>query len=114
MTVEPFDPTIDEEVIDDLRDRLRRTRWPDQIHTGGWDYGMNTEVLHSFVTTWLEDFDWSAQQNRLRRLRHVKVDVPGLGVTRSTKKLDRVTCCRCSSCTVGPARSSRCCRSFPF
>ena len=80
MAVETFDPTIDEDVIDDLRDRLRRTRWPDRIDAAGWDYGMNTEVLHSFVTTWLEDFDWSAQQDRLRRLRHVKVDVDGLGV----------------------------------
>jgi pimeloyl-ACP methyl ester carboxylesterase len=36
-------------VLDDLRDRLRGTRWPDQVGGAGWDYGTDTEVLRSFV-----------------------------------------------------------------
>ena len=80
MTIEPFDPTIEDAVLEDLRDRLRGTRWPDEVDGAGWDYGISTPVLRSFVQTWLDDFDWAAQQERLRSFDHVKVDVDGLGV----------------------------------
>jgi len=59
MTVEPFDPTIDDAVLEDLRDRLRGTRWPDELSGAGWDYGMSTPMLRSFVQTRLDDFDWA-------------------------------------------------------
>ena len=80
MTVEPFVPTIDSAVLDDLRARLRATRFPDQIEGAGWDHGMDTGVLRSFVDTWLHDFDWPAQEARLRSFSHCRVDVDGLGV----------------------------------
>jgi pimeloyl-ACP methyl ester carboxylesterase len=80
MSVQPFDPTIDHAVLDDLRDRLRGTRWPDQLEGTGWAYGMDTTVLRSFVDTWLNDFDWAAQQDRLRAFNQVKVNVNGLGI----------------------------------
>jgi hypothetical protein len=41
MTVQPFEINIEPAVLDDLRDRLRGTRWPDEIDSAGWDYGMN-------------------------------------------------------------------------
>lgn len=62
MTVQPFEIRIEPAVLDDLRDRLRRTRWPDEIDGAGWDYGMTGSVLRSFVQTWLEEFDWPTQQ----------------------------------------------------
>ena len=78
--VAPFDPSIDDAVLEDLRDRLRGTRWPDEVDGAGWDHGMSTPVLRSFVQTWLDDFDWAAQQERLRSFDHVKISVDGLGV----------------------------------
>jgi len=80
MTVHPFTPTVEPAVLDDLRARLRATRWPDQVEGSGWDYGTDTQTLRSFVQTWLDDFDWAAQEKRLTSFTHVKVDVDGLGV----------------------------------
>jgi Epoxide hydrolase N terminus len=54
MTVQPFEINIERDVLDDLRDRLRGTRWPDEIEGAGWDYGMSGSVLRSFGHTWLE------------------------------------------------------------
>ena len=65
MTIQPFEINIERDVLDDLRDRLRGTRWPDEIDGAGWDYGMNGSVLRSFVHSWLEEFDWPTQQTRL-------------------------------------------------
>ena len=80
MTIQPFEIDIEPAVLDDLRGRLRGTRWPDEIDGAGWDYGMNGSVLRSFVHTWREDFDWPTQQTRLNQYSHLRVDVDGLGV----------------------------------
>ena len=80
MTVQPFEINIEPAVLNDLRDRLRGTRWPDEIDGAAWDYGMNGSVLRSFVHTWLEEFDWPTQQTRLNQYPHLLVDVDGLGV----------------------------------
>lgn len=80
MTVTSFTPTIEQAVLDDLRDRLLGTRWPDEIEDAGWDYGMDTGVLRSFVRTWLDDFDWATEQERLMESPHVRVEVGGIGL----------------------------------
>jgi pimeloyl-ACP methyl ester carboxylesterase len=80
MTVQPFEINIEPAVLDDLRNQLRGTRWPDEIDSAGWDDGMNGSVLRSFVHTWAEEFDWPAQQIRLNQYPHLRVDVDGLGV----------------------------------
>ena len=80
MTVTTFTPAIEQAVIDDLRDRLRGTRWPDAVEDAGWDYGMDPEVLRSFVATWLDDYDWAAEQERIAAFPHVRIEVGGLGL----------------------------------
>jgi hypothetical protein len=41
MDVKPFEVQVTEDVLDDLRQRLARTRWPEEIADVGWDYGTN-------------------------------------------------------------------------
>ena len=38
---EPFRLAVPEEVLSDLRARLERTRWPDEIAGSDWRYGSN-------------------------------------------------------------------------
>ncbi|HWS71701.1 MAG TPA: epoxide hydrolase, partial [Thermoanaerobaculia bacterium] len=66
--------------VDDLRDRLRRTRWPDVIEGAGWDYGLDVDVLRPIVSYWAEEFDWSAQQRRLNEFPHFRAVVDGAGI----------------------------------
>lgn len=80
MAVTPFTPSVPAAVLDDLRDRLRGTRWPDQLDGAGWDHGMDTDVLRSFVDTWLTGYDWAEQERKLHAVSHVLVDVDGLAV----------------------------------
>ncbi|MEE8508476.1 MAG: epoxide hydrolase N-terminal domain-containing protein, partial [Myxococcota bacterium] len=44
-SIERFQIHIEEEVLVDLRQRLARTRWPDQIEGSGWDYGTDRAYL---------------------------------------------------------------------
>lgn len=65
MSIEPFRINIPEAVLDDLRDRLRRTRWPDQITGSGWDYGTDTAALRDLCAYWADGFNWRAVEARL-------------------------------------------------
>jgi microsomal epoxide hydrolase len=54
----PFRVDVPDLVLDDLRDRLVRTRWPDQIPGSGWDYGTDRAYLRELCEHWVEKFDW--------------------------------------------------------
>ncbi|SDJ81927.1 epoxide hydrolase family protein [Natronorubrum texcoconense] len=63
-SIEPFELTVEAEAIDDLRARLERGRWPDQLPDAGWEYGTERETLRSLCAYWRKDFDWSAFEGR--------------------------------------------------
>ena len=45
MAAEPFTINIPDSVLDDLKARLERTRWPDELPGTEWDYGTNMTYL---------------------------------------------------------------------
>ncbi|WP_440769369.1 epoxide hydrolase family protein [Natronorubrum sp. DTA28] len=63
-SIEPFELAVDRDAIDDLRTRLERARWPDQLPDAGWAYGTERETLRSLCAYWREAFDWSAFEER--------------------------------------------------
>ena len=64
--IRPFRVEVPEAVLDDLRDRLGRTRWPDQIPGSGWDYGTDLGYLRDLCETWRTTFDWRAQEDAVQ------------------------------------------------
>ncbi len=65
--IEPFQVRVEDEVLDDLRQRLARTRWPDQIPDSGWDYGTDRAYLMELCEYWRDKFDWRAQEVQFNR-----------------------------------------------
>ena len=80
MTVKPFKVNISQGLLDDLRQRLSNTRWPDQIKGADWSYGTNLDYLNTLVRYWREDFDWRAQEERINRFAHFRTDIDGVGL----------------------------------
>jgi epoxide hydrolase len=78
--MEPFTVHVPDEVLDDLKERLRRTRFPNQLENAGWDYGTELEYLRELVDYWLNDFDWRAQEEAFNGFHHYRTDVNGLGM----------------------------------
>jgi pimeloyl-ACP methyl ester carboxylesterase len=68
--MEPFRIHVADEVLDDLRARLRRTRWPDQVPGVDWRQGTELDWLQQLVAYWVDEFDWRAWQQRLNTLQH--------------------------------------------
>lgn len=61
----PFRIEVPQAEIDDLRDRLARTRWSDDLPDVGWDYGMPTAVLREMVEVWRTSYDWRTHEAAL-------------------------------------------------
>ena len=74
---EPFTVAVPDAVLADLRDRLARTRWPDQLPGTGWDYGTDTAYLKELVAYWQSTFDWRAQERRLNGFHHYRAAIDG-------------------------------------
>jgi pimeloyl-ACP methyl ester carboxylesterase len=68
--VESFEIHVEDAVLDDLRQRLRNTRWPDQVPGIGWEQGAELEWTQRLVAHWADDFDWRAWEERLHELDH--------------------------------------------
>ena len=58
LAIEPFRIEIDDAVLADLRERLRRARFPAQIPDAGRDLGTEREYLKQLVAYWAEGYDW--------------------------------------------------------
>jgi len=68
--MEPFRIQITDEVLEDLRARLQRTRWPDQIPGIEWKQGTELKWLRRLVSYWAEEFDWRAWERKLNAFEH--------------------------------------------
>jgi microsomal epoxide hydrolase len=75
--IEPLQVEITDDEIADLRDRLERARWPDQLADAGWDYGTERDYLQSICRYWREDYDWNGYEDRLNRFDQYVTTVDG-------------------------------------
>ena len=80
MAVRPFKVRVPAPVLADLKRRLERTRWPDEIPGSGWDYGANLGYLKELVDYWRDGFDWRAQERLVNSFPQFKAEVDGLGI----------------------------------
>ncbi len=75
--IEPFEIRVSDETLDDLRQRLARTRFPDQLEGAGWDYGTELGYLRELVAYWRDKFDWRAREAELNRFPHFRIESDG-------------------------------------
>jgi pimeloyl-ACP methyl ester carboxylesterase len=76
----PFKINVPDSVLRDLKERLARTRFPDQLPNVGWDYGADGAYVKSLVEYWRDRFDWRAQERKLNEFDQFTTNVDGLAV----------------------------------
>ena len=76
-TPRPFRLEVSPAVLDDLHDRLARTRWPDPGNAPGWTQGTEPDYLRDLVAYWHTGFDWRAQEARLNAQPQFLAEVDG-------------------------------------
>jgi pimeloyl-ACP methyl ester carboxylesterase len=60
--IRPYRVDIPQGALDDLRDRLGRTRWPDELPGVGWDLGVPLDYLKGLAEYWATAYDWRGQE----------------------------------------------------
>ena len=78
LAIRPFTIDISDEVLTDLKDRLSRTRLPEESPGTGWDQGANRAYVMELLAYWEDEFDWRAQERRLNEFDHFKTVIDGL------------------------------------
>ena len=75
--ITPFEVHVPQGELDDLRERLARTRWLDEFPGSGWSYGTSGQYLQELCAYWRTGFDWRACEARLNSFGQVAMDVDG-------------------------------------
>ena len=73
MKAEQFKVAIADSELDDLRDRLARTRWADDFGNADWRYGVERSWLEGMIRYWREEYDWRATEREINLLPHFRV-----------------------------------------
>jgi epoxide hydrolase len=76
----PFRAAVPDAVLADLRDRLARTRFADDLPDAGWDYGTPAGHLREQVSHWLERYDWRAHEARLNAHLQLSTTLDGANI----------------------------------
>jgi pimeloyl-ACP methyl ester carboxylesterase len=79
--------SVDESELADLRDRLRRTRWPDRETVDDWSQGIPLDYMQDVCRHWADEYDWrrvEAELNGFEQLRYTDPSGLGIQVLRAT------------------------------
>lgn len=76
-TVKPFEISVPDNVLNDLKNRLATTRWADDLNNDDSYYGIQTSELKKIVNYWLNDYDWKKVEAKLNAVNQYKVEING-------------------------------------
>ena len=75
-----FSIDVPESELTDLRERLRRTRWPEAATVSDRSQGMPLTYMRDLCAYWAEEYDWRATEARLNALPQFRTQLCGLGI----------------------------------
>jgi len=78
MPPRPFRIAVPEATLADLRERLARARWPDQVPGAEWAYGTSLAYMKELTAYWKDRYDWRAHEARLNDFRQFTAAVAGI------------------------------------
>jgi pimeloyl-ACP methyl ester carboxylesterase len=78
--VRPFTVSVDDSEIEDLKQRLARTRWPDPETVGDWSQGVRAANARSLVDYWQHRYDWRRFESELNRFPQYLTEIDGLDI----------------------------------
>jgi epoxide hydrolase len=80
LTVRPFRIDVPDAVLDDLRARLTRTRWPEPECVDDWRQGMPLAYTRELADYWAHSYDWRSSEAALNRFDQSITEIDGLDI----------------------------------
>ena len=78
--IRPFRIEVPQAILDDLRDRLTRTRWPDELPGVGDSYGVSLDLVKPLAERWRTGYDWRRWEAELNRHQQYTTTIDGQNV----------------------------------
>jgi pimeloyl-ACP methyl ester carboxylesterase len=72
MGIEAFSIPYSQAAVEDLRARLVRTRWVDEIPGSGSEYGMDLGYMREICRYWKDEFDWKEEVAKMSAFHHFR------------------------------------------
>jgi pimeloyl-ACP methyl ester carboxylesterase len=78
--ITPFKITASDDQLDDLKRRLRSTRWPERETVDDWSQGIPLAYVQEVCAYWAEKYDWRAREAHLNQFDQFKTEIDGVGI----------------------------------
>lgn len=75
--IQPFLANVPQQILDDLKLKIRNTRWPDEITDSGWSCGTNLSYMKELTDYWLNTFDWRKVETEINLRPNFIADIDG-------------------------------------
>ncbi|MBM7503685.1 epoxide hydrolase family protein [Agromyces aurantiacus] len=80
LEIRPFTVDVPQAELDDLRRRVRQTRWPERETVDDASQGVQLDVVRNLAARWLDGYDWRAVEARLNELPQFVTEIDGLDI----------------------------------
>jgi hypothetical protein len=70
--IESFLPAYSQGAVEELRRRLRQTRWTETVSVASAPLGVDRDFLVDLCNYWMNGFDWESQLNGFAALHHYR------------------------------------------
>lgn len=78
--IKPFLANISEEILDDLKARIKNTRWTDEITDSNWNYGSSLSFMKELSHYWQNNFDWRKVEAEINSFPNFIADIDGFEI----------------------------------
>lgn len=80
LKVEPFQVNVPDELLEDVRERLQKMRWPEDADNDDWKYGTSKAYLQDLVNYWLNDYDWRKHEAKINGFNNFRTEIDGVPI----------------------------------
>jgi pimeloyl-ACP methyl ester carboxylesterase len=80
VEITPFRIEVPDGALADLRDRLRRTRWPEAETVDDWSQGIPLAHVQDLCRYWADEYDWRRSEAHLNGFAQFRTTIDGLGI----------------------------------
>jgi pimeloyl-ACP methyl ester carboxylesterase len=76
----PFEVAVENAQLQELRQRIAATRWPEQETCKGWDQGVPLAYARELADYWANGYDWRRWEQRLNQWPQFKTQIDGIDI----------------------------------
>lgn len=78
--IRPFEIVISDDTLNDLKQRLANTRWPEKETVDDWSQGIPLAYTQEVCDYWLNSYDWRAREALLNKYPQFMTELNGLDI----------------------------------